>query len=153
MIKNVKKNIAFWVFFWGFVLFITLSVINLLRNNQNQIIINDQLNEENNNERVSEMQNLKKNDNDSENGENNKINYNLNSDNFSSSIINNFLQLHPLITPFRLSLLSDTLLSSWLLFYNIFNNLGFNSLYFTNRMFRKRIERENRDNFFLSYEI
>jgi hypothetical protein len=148
MIKNVKKNIAFWVFFWGFVLFITLSVINLLRNNQNQIIINDQLNEENNNERGSEMQNLKKNDNDSENGENNKINYNLNSDNFSSSIINNFLQLHPLITPFRLSLLSDTLLSSWLLFYNIFNNLGFNSLYFTNRMFRKRIERENRDNFF-----
>ena len=147
MIKHVEKNIGFWVFFWGFVLFITLSIINILRNNQSQIIINDQLTSDDN-ERVSEMQDLKKNENDDENEEKVNVNYNVNSDNFSSSIKNNFLELHPLITPFRLSLLSDTLLSSWILFYNIFNNLGFNSLYFTNTMFRKRIERDYRDNFF-----
>jgi len=145
MIKDVKKNIGFWVFFWGFVLFITLSIINILRNNQDKIIENDYLND-NNVERSTEMQNFNENKKEDENDEEIKVN-NINSDNFSI-IKNNFLELHPLITPFRISLLSDTLLSSWILFYNIFNNLGFNALYFTNRMFRKRIERDYRDNFF-----
>lgn len=145
MIKHVENNIAFWLFFWLFVIAIIMSIFTIFSNNLSKIIENDNLIKDN--DRLSEMQNLKEgNDNNEENNSNNFIaNYN---NSFFYNFINNIKELHPLISPFRPSLISDNLICTWLLFVNIFNNLGFNALYFTNKMFRKRIQNEYRDNFF-----
>jgi hypothetical protein len=122
-----------------------MSIFTIFSNNLSKIIENDNLIKDN--DRLSEMQNLKEvNDNNEENNSNNFIaNYN---NSFFYNFINSIKELHPLISPFRPSLISDNLICTWLLFVNIFNNLGFNALYFANKMFRKRIQNEYRDNFF-----
>ena len=156
-IDNIVSNIGFWIFIVMFVVIITYSIIyltlgfkintNLLPMLKNdKIIRNDfEFTKVANTENVATESNK---DNQIK-PDDVKISIKKKDDNetFGHILLNNFLELHPITSFIRQSVISPQFFTTWIFVFNTLNLFGFNALYFTNGKIEKRIYDNDRDNF------
>ena len=158
---SVHNNIAFWLFLILFTLFIAINIVmiltikfNIFSGSINDLLRNDKLESiaKLNQFTTLEMGDMTPKGEESKEEVNPKhitveVKTTEEKKDFVTLMINNFKELHPLLTLYRSSAISPIIYTQWIFFYNLLNLFGFNALYFTEEMLEDRIEDEHRANF------
>ena len=154
-VKDIHKNIAFWIYLLIFVLLIALNIILCVMSKKQafgsvneQALSNDlQINHPNFKNVATTESNLKNEGEGKREVSPSDVRLSIESQSFGDIFLANFKALHPLFSLCHSSLFSPILFTSWVFVYNIFNLFGFNALYFNETMIEDRITDKHRDNF------
>ena len=142
-IDDIVNNIAFWIYLVIFAFIISLSVVYLIFRkhiNTNVFISmkNDDFIKEISFCRVPATESVEQAKPKAQNED--KIS-------FISVLFNTFMEIHPITSTFRLSIITPTLMQCWLFAFNVMTLFGFNALYFSSSMLEDRMFDSFRNNF------
>ena len=142
-IDDVVNNIAFWIYLVIFVFIISLSVIYIIFRKQINANIFIAMK---NDDFIKEISFCKIPATESAEQQKPKI-QNEEKITFISVLYNTFMEIHPITSTFRVSIIAPTVMQFWLFAFNIMTQFGFNALYFSNSMLEERMFDSYRSNF------
>ena len=157
-VTKLHKNYAFW--FYLIILLLLIGVFILfyyikhyllaIKNDKLGLEIKQSTELQDKSEKSKEIK--EKNDTDSQSSNssntNSHVSENEEEKDFLEYFFKNIIKLHPLISPFLPSLIGNQMITSLIFLFSLITTFGFNSLYFTEKMLEKRIEKESRNSFF-----
>jgi len=169
-ISDYKNNIGFILYMIIIILFLIYEIVSIITfKNENIIIEKGKYIDEglekaseksiNKNDESIDIKKLKENTYENNNSNNNIMNgvkkYNKKQKTLSEILINNLFLLHPLLQLVNILTLNNKIINYGILFVTITNLFGFNSLYYTEKMFERRIIKKHRNYFFypMKYEF